>query len=256
MKRLAYILTILCAFLAFTSGCEDEKDYSTPDGVWSALDTSSHTSCEVVIGGSNAISSGGVYTRVTITHGPGNYDILLGGLVMTEGGETGVITFSESANGEPNRAFITMVGNKRMVLRFDENSSMSNASYGLAETKHPLSVSGIWAGEEEATDNDATISAVIYPCALNDSYGVITVGYPTLDRSITYSISKFRYNVQSGTGNFIIESTDKDQGIVSYEGVLTYDYEHDILLGNSISNNNGESFRFALSPKMTLDTLD
>lgn len=256
MKRFAYILTIFIAFLAFAIGCGGDRGTDVPNGVWSALDTSSHTSCEVLIGGSNAISTGGIYTRVTITHGPGDYDILVGGLTMIENGERGIINFSESIDGSPNRAFITLLGSKRMLLQFDSNSSMGNISYGLVENEYPISMSGIWGGENEVDDNNFSVIAVTYPYETNGNYGVVTVKYSTLGVAMTLKIKELKYLDQNGTTYFVLENNDSDQSTVVYEGTMMYDYERDVMEGVATCVNTGKNYNLQLSPVLTIDALN
>ena len=109
MKRtLLYILFIIWLGGIISCSGDDERNASI-EGVWSYLYTESEQSCELVIGGSNAISSGGIYTRLAITNGNGDFDILVGGTVYTEAGENGVIKFSETKDGTTKSAWIARI---------------------------------------------------------------------------------------------------------------------------------------------------
>ena len=253
MKINTYINGLIFALVLFLSGCGGDDSHTAPEGVWNCLNTETNTSCEMIIGGSNAISSGGVYTRVTVTYGPGDYEILLGGLVMTQNGETGIITFSESHDGTPNRAFITMVGSNRLLLRFDESSTVGNVTFGMAKSDFPQGINGVWGGETELDETNVKINAVIYPYALNDSYGKVTISYPAVEKSTVYTIAAFLYREINGTATFKLVSTDSEQSTMSYEGTLFFDYENDTLEGTVSTVSSNKSYDFTLSPVLTLD---
>lgn len=253
MKINTYINGLIIALTLLLSGCGGDDSYPAPEGVWNCLNTETNTSCEMVIGGSNAISTGGVYTRVTVTYGPGNYEILLGGLVMTQNGETGIITFSEAHDGTPNRAFITMIGNNRLLLRFDESSTVGNVTFGMAKSDFPQGISGVWGGETELDETSVKINAVIYPYAVDDSYGKITITYPAVEKSTVYNIVAFLYREINGAATFKLVSTESDQSTISYDGTLYFDYEKDTLEGSVSTDSSNKSYNFTLSPVLTLD---
>ena len=157
-KTLIYLL--FTALLSLQFGCGGSDDGYSPDGVWCYMDSENNTICKLIIGGSNAISSGGTYTRLSIIKGVGDYDILLGGGVYNEKTESGIITFTESEDGSPNYTFVTLISSMRLMLRFDSNSNISNEVYTLTKTENPISLAGNWGGEMYYNDNKVNINSI------------------------------------------------------------------------------------------------
>lgn len=252
MKRI-FISIICISLLALIGGCLSEDEGRVPDGVWSYIDESTNSSCILDIGGANAVSSGGVYSRLTICDGTDNYDIMIGGTLFNVATGSGEITFSESSTGKPNKAYFLMLDDNQITLRMGEGESKT--IFLLTRTSYPKTLVGLWGGSLNTHKGEATLSCNLFPTAVDGTFGAITFNTGNEDSTIddAYNVSAYTYNSYTGEATFKLSTKGDDQ--VKMRGKMSYNYIHDVLEGIITDLTTNQQFEFTLSPSLTLETL-